>query len=129
MPYKLKIDGVDQVLVFSTKTLLNTDAIAWQKVSGRLPADVVRGFQAGDAEAMTLVVWTCRRHAGEPDLKYGDVVFDLAKSDMEWEDEDGEGQADGEGEQGADPSSPESEPATLPSKKRRSSTSAGSRSS
>jgi hypothetical protein len=127
MPYILRIDGVEQPLVFDVRTLLNTEAIAWQKVSDRLPADVVRGFAQGEAEALTLVVWICRRRAGEPDLKYSDVVFDMAKSTMTFEAEDD--QTEEEGEQGSDPPSPESAAASSPSKRKRSSTSLGSRSS
>ena len=47
--------------------------------------------KAGDVEAVGILVWLCRRRAGETGLKYSDVDFDLSQVEIV---DDGEAEAE-----------------------------------
>lgn len=42
-----------------------------------------RAAQEEDIDALVFLIWLCRRRAGETDLKFSDVDFDLGSVDIE----------------------------------------------
>lgn len=63
---------------FDDDRLLNTEAIALKKATGFNVRQFWEAFNDADPVAWTGMVWLARRRAGEPDLRFSDVEFDLA---------------------------------------------------
>lgn len=76
---------------FDDRRLLNTEAIALKKTTGLGPQALWDGVEAFDGEALTALVWLVRYRGGErpPELRYGQLVFDLGAFDLQEIDEDG----------------------------------------
>lgn len=76
---------------FDEESMRNTEAIALQKTTGMRWAQLTGGLYIGNAEAITALVWLCRRRAGVPDAdnRYSQLDFDLR--DFDWEPLDEEG--------------------------------------
>lgn len=71
---KISVDG--EVYEFDTNRILNTEAIALQKVTGMTVAEWGKACDAGDAYALTAMVWLVWRRNGR-DVPFDDVEFDL----------------------------------------------------
>lgn len=81
------------------RKLLNTEAIALQKITGKTFMQVAEAMKEGDIEALSALVWLAMKRAGS-DIRYSDLEFNLA--DVEIDEED-DGEPDDSGEQAADP--------------------------
>ncbi len=80
--------------------LSNWDAIAIEKEAGLTLKEFGAALKRGSALAMTALVWTARKQAGEPLLKFRQVEFDY-KTDLEYIADDGEKLAPAVDEDGA----------------------------
>ncbi|MBI1757975.1 MAG: hypothetical protein HYR62_01885 [Actinobacteria bacterium] len=117
----LRITLGEKVLDFDDNRLLNTEAIALRKVSGLTVDEFLHGISEFDPVALTVLVWLARRRAGESDLRFSDVEFDMGVTfDLDQLDDDGTvishpagADESTEPEEGADPTIPAGpEPAT-----------------
>lgn len=86
---KISIDG--ESFEYDANKLLNTEAIALQKVTGMRPPAFGEALQEGDAIAITGLVWLMWRRIGKV-MAFEDVEFDLAA--LELEDDDADPKAD-----------------------------------
>src|SRR6266498_3516178 len=77
---RLTVEG--QTYQFDDGRMLNTEAIALKKAAKLGAQELWQGVTAFDAEALTALVWLARRRAGETDLRYSAVEFDLGTLDM-----------------------------------------------
>ena len=77
---KITVDG--QVFDYDASRLLNTEAIALQRVMGMPVPDWTKAMQKGDAIALTGLVWLLWRRAGR-DVPFDDVEFDLGSIEVE----------------------------------------------
>jgi len=77
---KITVDG--QVFDYDAGRLLNTEAIALQRVMGMPVADWTKAMQKGDALALTGLVWLLWRRAGR-EVPFDDVEFDLGSIEVE----------------------------------------------
>jgi hypothetical protein len=82
--------------------LLNTEAIAIQKVTGKPAAEWGKALGAGDVEAVTALVWLVLRRNGQADLKFSEVEFDLNSISVRSDDEDQQ-EEEGDGDDAGDP--------------------------
>jgi hypothetical protein len=80
------------------RKLLNTEAIALQKITGKTFMQVAEAMKDGDIEALSALVWLAMKRAGS-DIRYSDLEFNLADVEI---DEEGD-EPDDSGEQAADP--------------------------
>lgn len=72
---KLKVDG--EVLEFAEDSLKNTEAIKVQRATGYTVPEWLKAARAGDALAITGLVWLARLRRGES-LDFDDVEFNIA---------------------------------------------------
>lgn len=84
---KISIDGEEYD--YDTGKLLNTEAIALQKATGMRPPEFGKALEAGDAIAITGLVWLLWMRNGKR-VNFDTVEFDLASIEMESD----EGEAD-----------------------------------
>jgi hypothetical protein len=68
------------------RKLLNTEAIALQKITGKTFMQVAEAMRDGDIEALSAMVWLAMRRAGS-DIRYSDLEFNLADVDVEDDEE------------------------------------------
>jgi hypothetical protein len=108
----LRITLGEQVLDFDDNRLLNTEAIALRKVSGLTVDEFLRGISEFEPVALTVLVWLARRRAGETDLRFSDVEFDMGTTfDIDQLDEDGNVISRPVGaDTGAEPEEPDTDP-------------------
>lgn len=71
---KITVDG--EVFEYDQARLLNTEAIALQKVTGMRVQEWAKNMQEGDAYALTGLVWLLWRRNGK-DVPFDDVEFDM----------------------------------------------------
>lgn len=77
---KISIDGDE--FEYDTGKLLNTEAIALQKATGMRPPEFGKALEAGDAIAITGLVWLLWMRNGKR-VKFDTVEFDLASIEIE----------------------------------------------
>lgn len=77
---KISIDGEE--FEYDTGKLLNIEAIALQKATGMRPPEFGKALEAGDAIAITGLVWLLWMR-NDKHVKFADVVFDLATIEIE----------------------------------------------
>ena len=87
----MRVTLVEERWTFDEESMRNTEAIALQKTTGMRWAELTGGLYIGNPEAITALIWLCRRRAGVPDAdnRYSQLDFDLA--DFDWEPVDEEG--------------------------------------
>jgi len=90
----LRITLADETWTFDEESMLNTEAIALKRTTGLTISTLLGGIYTGDPEAITALVWLCRRRAGvtddtDDDNRYSKIVFDIA--DFDWDPIDDEG--------------------------------------
>jgi hypothetical protein len=81
---KVTVDG--QVYDYDPSKMLNTEAIALQKVTGMTVPEWTTGLQAGDASALTGLVWLLFRRNGR-ELAFDEVEFDIGSLELEDDEE------------------------------------------
>ncbi|MCP3805372.1 hypothetical protein NLX83_39510 [Allokutzneria sp. A3M-2-11 16] len=69
-------DGVSS-FPFDPETLLNTDAMLLEEVTGRPIGDVYESFLNRGILGLNAMFWLARKHAGE-EIAYADMRFNLA---------------------------------------------------
>jgi len=77
---KVTVDG--QVFDYDPSKMLNTEAIALQKVTGMRIADWTKALTEGDAYALTGLVWLLWRRNGR-EVAFDDVEFDIGSLDLQ----------------------------------------------
>lgn len=77
---KITIDG--QGYDYDPSRLLNTEAIALQKVTGLRISEWTQQMQQGDAYALTGLVWLLWRRNGR-EVAFDDVEFDMGSIDIQ----------------------------------------------
>lgn len=77
---KITVEG--QVYDFDPARMLNTEAIALQKVTGWRIKEWSDGLAQGDAVAMTALVWLIFRRNGQ-ETRFDDVEFDMGSLSIE----------------------------------------------
>lgn len=87
---KVTIDG--QVYDYNPTRMLNTEAIALQKVTGMRMQEWTTALTQGDAFALTGLVWLLWRRAGR-ECAFDEVEFDIGSISMD-DDEQPEVEAD-----------------------------------
>ena len=85
---KVTIDG--QVFDYDPTRMLNTEAIALQKVTGMRMQEWTTALTEGDAFALTGLVWLLFRREGR-EMPFDEVEFDIGSISLE---EDAEPEAD-----------------------------------
>lgn len=76
---KVTVDG--QVYDYDPAKMLNTEAIALQKVTGMRVTEWTTALQEGDAYALTGLVWLLWRRNGR-DVPFDEVEFDIGALDL-----------------------------------------------
>jgi hypothetical protein len=71
---KVTVDG--QVYDYDPSKMLNTEAIALQKVTGMTVPEWTTALQTGDAYALTGLVWLVYRRNGR-EVAFDEVEFDI----------------------------------------------------
>jgi hypothetical protein len=69
------------------RKLLNTEAIALQKITGKTFMQVAEAMKDGDIEALSALVWLAMKRGGS-DIRYSDLEFNLADVEIEEDDEE-----------------------------------------
>lgn len=87
---KVTIDG--QVYDYDPSRMLNTEAIALQKVTGMRMQEWTTALTQGDAFALTGLVWLLWRRSGR-EVSFDEVEFDIGSISLE---DDEEPQAEGD---------------------------------
>lgn len=87
---KVTIDG--QVYDYDPSRMLNTEAIALQKVTGMRMQEWTTALTQGDAFALTGLVWLLWRRSGR-EVSFDEVEFDIGSISLE---DDQEPQAEGD---------------------------------
>lgn len=77
---KVTIDG--QVYDYDPNRMLNTEAIALQKVTGMRMQEWTTALTQGDAFALTGLVWLLWRRAGR-EVLFDEVEFDIGSISMD----------------------------------------------
>lgn len=77
---KVTIDG--QVFDYDPTRMLNTEAIALQKVTGMRMQEWGQSLEQGDAYALTGLVWLLWRRAGR-EVAFDEVEFDIGSLDLQ----------------------------------------------
>lgn len=77
---KVTIDG--QVFDYDPSRMLNTEAIALQKVTGMRMQEWGAALAEGDAFAMTGLVWLLYRRNGR-EVPFDEVEFDIGSLDIQ----------------------------------------------
>ena len=77
---KVTIDG--QVFDYDPNRMLNTEAIALQKVTGMRIPEWAKALEVGDAYALTGLVWLLWRRNGR-EVPFDEVEFDMGGLDLE----------------------------------------------
>lgn len=95
----------ERVVDYDNSTLLNTEAIQLQKLTGRTIADLQQGLRTGDAEARSALFWLACRRQGDT-TRYGDLQFDYTKLAIEVVPDDTAVDVTAEAGEAADPSRP-----------------------
>lgn len=90
---KVTIDG--QVFDYDPTRMLNTEAIALQKVTGMRMQEWTGALTEGDAFALTGLVWLLWRRSGRQ-VPFDEVEFDIGSISLD----DDEPPAEGDGEAG-----------------------------
>ena len=72
MKVKFEVDG--QTYEIDTSRIMNTEAIAAQKVTGKNYNDWLGACDDGDIESITALVWIAMKR-GNPELRFKDVEF------------------------------------------------------
>lgn len=93
---KINVDG--QVYEYDESRLMNTEAIALQRATGMKPGEFGEALNAGDAIAITGIVWLAWRREGRK-VRFEDVEFNLAAFGIEGDEPEPE-QEEKEGETG-----------------------------
>jgi len=78
---------------YEADKLLNTEAIALQKVTGMRMPEWTKNLQDGDAYALTGLIWLLWRRNGR-DTPFDEVEFDLGSLDIRDDDDEPEAEAD-----------------------------------
>ena len=81
---KVTIDG--QVFDYEPSKMLNTEAIALQKVTGMRMSEWTTALQEGDAFALTGLVWLLYRREGR-EMPFDEVEFDIGSIDIQADEE------------------------------------------
>jgi len=76
---KVTVDG--EVFDYDATRLLNTEAIALQKVTGMNTQAWMKALTEGDAYALTGLVWLLYRRNGR-DVSFDDVEFDIGSLEL-----------------------------------------------
>ena len=76
---KVTVDG--QVYDYDPSKMLNTEAIALQKVTGMRMAEWTTALTQGDAYALTGLVWLLWRRNGR-EVAFDEVEFDIGSIDL-----------------------------------------------
>jgi hypothetical protein len=82
---KVTIDG--QAYDYDPNRMLNTEAIALQKVTGMKMQEWTTALTEGDAFALTGLVWLLWRRNGR-EVAFDEVEFDIGQLDLTADDED-----------------------------------------
>lgn len=77
---KVTIDG--QVFDYNPNRMLNTEAIALQKVTGMRMQEWTSALTEGDAFALTGLVWLLYRREGN-EVRFDEVEFDIGSIDIQ----------------------------------------------
>jgi hypothetical protein len=77
---KVTIDG--QVFDYDPTRMMNTEAIALQKVTGMRMREWTKSLTEGDAFALTGLVWLLWRRAGR-EVAFDEVEFDIGSISLE----------------------------------------------
>lgn len=77
---KVTVDG--EVFDYDATRLLNTEAIALQKVTGMKTQEWMTALTEGDAYALTGLVWLLYRRAGR-EVSFDEVEFDIGSLDLQ----------------------------------------------
>jgi len=77
---KVTVDG--QVFDYDPSKMLNTEAIALQKVTGMRMPEWTKSLSEGDAYALTGLVWLLWRRNGR-EVAFDDVEFDIGSIDLQ----------------------------------------------
>jgi hypothetical protein len=77
---KVTVDG--QVYDYDPERMLNTEAIALQKVTGFTISEWLKALQKEDAFALTALVWLLWRRSGR-EVEFDEVEFDIGQLDIE----------------------------------------------
>jgi hypothetical protein len=83
---RVTVEGT--VYEWGSRRLLNTEAILIKRKLGMNVNDWYAAIKDSDPEAVTCMVWLARRRAGEPELRYDDVEFDLGDIQIDNTEED-----------------------------------------
>ena len=104
---RIKVDG--EWLDFAMDTVTNLEAMMVEDLTGWSVDKWGQQIAEGSARGLTTLIWILRRR-NDPDLKFGDVVFNLTELEMEDDDEapkDPGGEAAGTDETSTSTSSPD----------------------
>jgi hypothetical protein len=82
---KVTVDG--QVYDYDPAKMLNTEAIALQRVTGMTVPEWTTNLSTGDAYALTGLVWLLWRRNGR-EVAFDEVEFDIGQLDLTADDED-----------------------------------------
>lgn len=77
---KITVEG--QVYDYDPSKMLNTEAIALQKVTGMRVPEWTKALTEGDAYALTGLVWLVWRRDGR-EVAFDEVVFDVGSLDLQ----------------------------------------------
>jgi len=77
---KITVDG--QVYDYDPAKMLNTEAIALQKVTGMRMTEWTTALTEGDAFALTGLVWLLWRR-NDRDVSFDEVEFDIGSIDLQ----------------------------------------------
>lgn len=102
---KITIDG--QAYEYDPARLLNTEAIALQRVTGMRMNEWTKSLQEGDATALTGLIWMLWRRNGR-EVDFDDVEFDIGALDIQ------DDQAEPDPTLAAEPADPEVQQTSMP---------------
>ena len=83
---RITVDG--QVYEYDQDRLMASEARKLKMYTGMSMSQFGKAAQEEDIDAIVFVVWLCRYRAGETDLKFSEVDFDLASMVIEQDDEE-----------------------------------------
>jgi hypothetical protein len=87
----MRVKLADESWDFDEESMRNTEAVALQKTAGLKWQEVVGGLFIADPNAITALIWLCRRRAGMPDTENRISQLDFDLKDFDWEPIDEEG--------------------------------------
>lgn len=81
---KISVDG--NTYEYDPGKLMLSEARLLQGATGQTLRQWQNGLNALDADSVAALVWLLRRRAGEPDLAFADVEFDLGSFEAQEDD-------------------------------------------